>query len=47
MLKQLTDWYSNVLDQWGYWAVGLLMAAESTVLPIPSEVIIQIGRAHV
>jgi membrane protein DedA with SNARE-associated domain len=40
MLKQLTDWYSNVLDQWGYWAVGLLMAAESTVLPIPSEVII-------
>ncbi len=40
MLKQLTDWYSNVLDQWGYWAVGLLMTAESTVLPIPSEVII-------
>lgn len=40
MLKQLTDWYSNVLDQWGYWAVALLMAAESTVLPIPSEVII-------
>ena len=40
MLKQLTDWYSNVLDQWGFWAVGLLMAAESTVLPIPSEVII-------
>jgi len=40
MLKQLTDWYSSVLDQWGYWAVGLLMAAESTVLPIPSEVII-------
>lgn len=40
MLKQLTDWYSNVLDQWGYWAVGLLMAAESTVLPIPSEVIL-------
>jgi membrane protein DedA with SNARE-associated domain len=40
MLKQLTDWYSSVLDQWGYWAVALLMAAESTVLPIPSEVII-------
>jgi membrane protein DedA with SNARE-associated domain len=40
MLKQLTDWYSNILDQWGYWAVGLLMAVESTVLPIPSEVII-------
>jgi len=40
MLKQLIDWYSSVLDQWGYWAVGLLMAVESTFLPIPSEVII-------
>jgi membrane protein DedA with SNARE-associated domain len=40
MLKQLIDWYSGVLDQWGYWAVGLLMAVESTFLPIPSEVII-------
>jgi membrane protein DedA with SNARE-associated domain len=40
MLKQLTDWYSGVLDQWGYWAVGLLMTVESTFLPIPSEVII-------
>jgi membrane protein DedA with SNARE-associated domain len=40
MLKQLIDWYSGVLDQWGYWAVGLLMTVESTFLPIPSEVII-------
>ncbi len=40
IIQRLTDWYSSVLDQWGYWAVGLLMAAESTVLPIPSEVII-------
>ena len=47
MLKELKEtfekipqWYSGVLDQWGYWAVGLLMAAESTVMPIPSEVII-------
>jgi membrane protein DedA with SNARE-associated domain len=40
MLKQLIDWYSGVLDQWGFWAVGLLMTIESTFLPIPSEVII-------
>src|SRR5271170_6076098 len=40
LITQLTGWYSRVLDQWGYWAVGLLMATESTVVPIPSEVII-------
>jgi membrane protein DedA with SNARE-associated domain len=40
MLKHLLDWYSSVLDQWGYWAVGLLMAVESTFFPIPSEVIV-------
>ena len=38
--QSLNDWYSSVLDKWGYWAVALLMAAESTVLPIPSEIII-------
>jgi membrane protein DedA with SNARE-associated domain len=40
LFKQITDWYSGVLDQWGYWAIGLLMAAESTIMPIPSEVIV-------
>jgi membrane protein DedA with SNARE-associated domain len=40
MLKKLIDLYSSELDRWGYWAVGLLMAAESTIVPIPSEVII-------
>ena len=40
LITRLSDWYSSVLDQWGYWAVALLMAAESTFLPIPSEVII-------
>ena len=40
IIQSLNDWYSNVLDKWGYWAVALLMAAESTILPIPSEVII-------
>jgi len=40
MLKQLVDWYSGILDQWGFWAVGLLMAVESTFVPVPSEVIV-------
>ena len=39
-LKPLLDWYLNSLESGGYWLVGLLMAIESTVLPIPSEVII-------
>ena len=40
MFNEITSWYRGVLDQWGYWAIALLMAAESTVVPIPSEVII-------
>jgi membrane protein DedA with SNARE-associated domain len=40
MFKQLIDWYNSVLDQWGYGVVALLMAIESTFMPIPSEVII-------
>lgn len=40
LLQQLNDWYIGILDQWGCWAVMLLMAAESTVLPIPSEIVI-------
>jgi membrane protein DedA with SNARE-associated domain len=40
MFTPIINWYYAVLDQWGYWVIALLMAAESTVLPIPSEVII-------
>lgn len=40
LIQKLNDWYSGILDQWGCWAVALLMAAESTIVPIPSEVII-------
>lgn len=35
----LKIWFQFVLD-WGYWGVGFLMALESTVVPIPSEIII-------
>jgi membrane protein DedA with SNARE-associated domain len=40
LIQPLLDWYQNALAGGGYWLVGLLMAIESTVLPIPSEVII-------
>jgi membrane protein DedA with SNARE-associated domain len=40
LLHQFSDWYLSVLAQGGYWLIGGLMALESTVVPIPSEVII-------
>ena len=36
----LFDWYGHSLDTWGYLAVALLMAMESTIFPLPSELII-------
>lgn len=36
----LLDWYKGTLDSGGYWLIGLLMAMESTIVPLPSEVII-------
>lgn len=35
----LTSWF-NIVRDWHYWGVTLLMAIESTVFPIPSEVVI-------
>jgi membrane protein DedA with SNARE-associated domain len=40
LLHQFSDWYLSVLAQGGYWLVAGLMTLESTVVPIPSEVII-------
>ena len=40
LLKPLLDWYLRSLETGGYGLVGLLMAIESTVLPIPSELVI-------
>lgn len=39
-LHQFSDWYLSVLAQGGYWLIAGLMALESTVVPLPSEVII-------
>ncbi len=40
LLHQFSSWYLSVLAQGGYWLIAGLMALESTVVPIPSEVII-------
>jgi membrane protein DedA with SNARE-associated domain len=40
LLKPLLDWYLRSLETGGYRLVGLLMLIESTVLPIPSELVI-------
>src|SRR5437762_792207 len=40
MFKQIIDWYTNALASGGYPLVALLMAAESSILPLPSEVVI-------
>ena len=36
----LFEWYGQFLEAHGYLAVALLMAMESTVVPLPSELII-------
>jgi membrane protein DedA with SNARE-associated domain len=47
-LKELIDWYQTGLDSNGYWFIALLMAMESTIVPIPSELVIPFAaqRAH-
>jgi membrane protein DedA with SNARE-associated domain len=39
-IDRIIDWYTHELSTWGYPLVALLMAAESSVLPLPSEVVI-------
>src|SRR4051794_30749077 len=40
MFKPLIDWYLSRLETGGYFLVALLMAIESSIVPLPSEVII-------
>jgi membrane protein DedA with SNARE-associated domain len=40
MFRQLIDWYLQSLDKGGYWLVALLMAIESSIVPLPSELVI-------
>ncbi len=40
LLHQFSEWYLSTLSQGGYWLIAGLMALESTIVPIPSEVIV-------
>jgi membrane protein DedA with SNARE-associated domain len=40
MFRQLIDWYLTKLDSGGYWLIALFMAIESSIVPLPSELII-------
>ena len=40
LLQQFSDWYLSALSHGSYWLIAGLMALESTIVPIPSEVII-------
>jgi membrane protein DedA with SNARE-associated domain len=40
LLHHFSDWYLATLNQGGYWLIAGLMLLESTLVPIPSEVII-------
>jgi len=39
-IAALAEWYTHLLQEWGAPAIALMMAIESTVVPIPSEVVI-------
>lgn len=40
IIQDLMIWYSHQLESWGYPLILLMMAGESTILPLPSEFII-------
>ena len=40
LFRELIAWYLQSLDRGGYWLVALLMAIESSVVPLPSELVI-------
>lgn len=46
MLQGFIDWYLAQIETGGYWLVVLLMAMESSIIPLPSEVVIP-PAAHV
>lgn len=40
LFKPIVDWYMGALETGGYPLIGLLMAVESSIVPLPSEVVI-------
>ncbi len=45
LFQVILDWYQHALETGGYFVVGLLMTAESSVLPLPSESIIPLAAS--
>ncbi|MFO1356259.1 MAG: DedA family protein [Gammaproteobacteria bacterium] len=45
-LQPFIDWYLAQIESGGYWLVALLMAMESSIIPLPSEVVIP-PAAHI
>lgn len=46
MLQDFLIWYADALEEGGYLLIGFLMALESSVVPLPSEVVIP-PAAHI
>lgn len=46
LLQPFIDWYLAQLETGGYWLVALLMAMESSIIPLPSELVIP-PAAHI
>ena len=40
IIQTLSDWYSHALQSGGYPAIVLMMAVESSLFPLPSEIVI-------
>jgi membrane protein DedA with SNARE-associated domain len=40
VLREFIAWYLGALEAGGYWLIAALMALESSVVPLPSEVVI-------
>ncbi len=40
MIQRLHDWYSHALQTGGYPLVAFMMAVESSIIPLPSEIVI-------
>lgn len=40
MLHDFIHWILTTVEAWGYWGIFIAMAMESTVLPVPSELVV-------
>lgn len=40
IIQSLSDWYNHALQTGGYPAIALMMAVESSIFPLPSEIVI-------